>query len=199
MTDPASAFAKMVPGKTTLIRMLATVLRPTSGEAEVCGHPVSHPNQITPLIGYMSQKFCMYPDLSVAENLEFFGTVRGVSKADRAERSERLLVGMGLERFTARQAQFLSGGMKQKLMLAPDLDAAQVDFAAHLQPVERLLLEIDGVVVEVSTRARALEPHKGPGQRQQQRNHRQTDVGVFSFSFHGYRLRQPLHEPKNSP
>jgi ABC-2 type transport system ATP-binding protein len=122
--EPGEIYGLLGPdgaGKTTLIRMLATVLRPTSGEAEVCGYPVSHPNQITPLIGYMSQKFCMYPDLSVAENLEFFGTVRGVSRADRAERSERLLVGMGLERFTARQAQFLSGGMKQKLMLAATL------------------------------------------------------------------------------
>lgn len=109
-------------GKSTLIRMLATVLVPTSGDAEVFGESVTHrPGRVTPRIGYMSQKFAMYPDLTIAENINFFATLRGVGKADRRERSARLLDGMGLAEFAGRQAGRLSGGMKQKLMLASTL------------------------------------------------------------------------------
>lgn len=109
-------------GKSTLIRMLATVLTPDRGAATVFGHSVTAARaQITGRIGYMSQRFSMYPDLSVAENLEFFATIRGVSKADRARRSSDLLESMGLAEFRDRQAQHLSGGMKQKLMLASTL------------------------------------------------------------------------------
>lgn len=109
-------------GKSTLIRMLATVLPPDAGTATVFGKSVvTERDEVTGRIGYMSQKFSMYPDLSVSENLEFFATVRGVSRADRKERSHRLLTSMGLAEFAERQAQFLSGGMKQKLMLATTL------------------------------------------------------------------------------
>ena len=109
-------------GKSTLIRMLATVLTPTAGDASVFGHSVTRePERVTPRIGYMSQRFSMYPDLSVAENLDFFATIRGVGKADRRVRAAALLEGMGLDEFTTRQAQHLSGGMKQKLMLATTL------------------------------------------------------------------------------
>ncbi len=109
-------------GKSTLIRMLATVLRPTTGDAAVFGESVSHASRrVTPRIGYMSQHFSAYPDLTVAENLEFFGTLRGVSRADRRTRAADLLEGMGLAEFAGRQAQYLSGGMKQKLMLASTL------------------------------------------------------------------------------
>jgi ABC-2 type transport system ATP-binding protein len=109
-------------GKSTLIRMLATVLAPDEGDATVFGHSVTRARaHITGRIGYMSQRFSMYPDLSVVENLEFFATIRGVSKAERARRSSDLLESMGLAEFRTRQAQHLSGGMKQKLMLASTL------------------------------------------------------------------------------
>ena len=109
-------------GKSTLIRLLATVLRPDAGQASVAGADVvKHPGRVTPRIGYMSQQFCMYPDLTVAENLEFFAVLRGVSVADRRARAERLLQAMGMAEFTERQAGRLSGGMKQKLMLASTL------------------------------------------------------------------------------
>lgn len=109
-------------GKSTLIRMLATVLLPDSGEATVLGHSTTRePGAITGRIGYMSQRFSMYPDLTVAENLDFFATVRGVPKKVRRERSAGLLDGMGLAEFSGRQARHLSGGMKQKLMLAATL------------------------------------------------------------------------------
>lgn len=108
-------------GKSTLIRMLATVLAPDAGEAEIFGVPLRQPGRITGRIGYMSQKFSMYPDLSVAENLEFFARVRGVPRQRRRSRAADLLESMGMAEFTRRQARFLSGGMKQKLMLASTL------------------------------------------------------------------------------
>uniref|UniRef100_UPI0008396B79 ABC transporter ATP-binding protein n=1 Tax=Piscicoccus intestinalis TaxID=746033 RepID=UPI0008396B79 len=109
-------------GKSTLIRMLVTVLRPDGGDALVFGEPVrSAAARVTPRIGYMSQQFSMYPDLTVAENIDFFATVRGVSRARRRERSARLLESLALAEFADRQAGRLSGGMKQKLMLAMTL------------------------------------------------------------------------------
>ena len=109
-------------GKSTLIRMLATVLLPDAGDAEVFGLSVTRAaDSLAPRIGYMSQRFSMYPDLSVTENLEFFARIRGVAKPRRRERAAELLESMGLAPFAGRQARLLSGGMKQKLMLASTL------------------------------------------------------------------------------
>ncbi len=109
-------------GKSTLIRMLATVLRPDGGDARIQGFSVTRQaRDVTSRIGYMSQKFALYPDLSVAENIEFFARLRGVPKAERRERSLELLSGMGLAGFLDRTAGRLSGGMKQKLFLATTL------------------------------------------------------------------------------
>jgi ABC-2 type transport system ATP-binding protein len=109
-------------GKSTLIRLLATVLAPTSGDAFVFGHSVvTDPHGVKPRIGYMSQAFSLYGDLTVQENLDFFAELRGVARRDMASRSERLLEFSGLTEFRTRQAQFLSGGMKQKLALAATL------------------------------------------------------------------------------
>ncbi|MGV8084010.1 MAG: ABC transporter ATP-binding protein [Coriobacteriia bacterium] len=109
-------------GKSTLIRMLATVLPPDDGDALILGESVTRSaRRVTPHIGYMSQRFSMYPDLTVAENLAFFATIRGVPKALQRERGQALLESMGLDEFARRQARYLSGGMKQKLMLATTL------------------------------------------------------------------------------
>ncbi len=109
-------------GKSTLIKMLATVLPPTSGDALVFGTSiVKRPHDIKGRIGYMSQKFSLYGDLTVRENLDFFAKLRGVPKAERATRATRLLEFAGLTEFVDRPAQFLSGGMKQKLALAATL------------------------------------------------------------------------------
>jgi ABC-2 type transport system ATP-binding protein len=106
-------------GKSTLITMLATVQHPSSGDARILGASVtSEPERVKPRIGYMSQRYSMYPDLTVAENLEFFSRLRAVPASVRPERAERLLEQMGMERFADRLADRLSGGMKQKLMLA---------------------------------------------------------------------------------
>ncbi|MDR3686506.1 MAG: ABC transporter ATP-binding protein [Coriobacteriia bacterium] len=109
-------------GKSTLIRMLATTLAPTSGDAYIFGKSViTDPHGVKPRIGYMSQAFSLYGDLTVTENLRFFAQLRGVPHAELHERSARLLEFSGLTEFAKRQAQFLSGGMKQKLALAATL------------------------------------------------------------------------------
>ncbi len=118
---PGAIFGLLGPdgaGKTTLLRMLAGVLDATSGAARVAGYDVASESQrVAERIGYMPQRYCLYPDLTVAENLEFFGTLRGVSGKVRRERETRLLTAMGLDAFRTRRAGKLSGGMKQKLML----------------------------------------------------------------------------------
>lgn len=109
-------------GKSTLIRMLATVLAAETGDAVIFGRSVRRePAQVIPRIGYMSQNFSMYPDLSAAENLNFFATLRGVGRAERRRRAAQLMSAMGLAEFAHRRARYLSGGMKQKLMLAATL------------------------------------------------------------------------------
>ena len=109
-------------GKSTLIRMLTTVLIPTSGDALVFGKSVTtQAHDIKPRIGYMSQAFSLYGDLTVRENLDFFAELRGVPRNAMEERAKRLLEFSGLTEFAKRQAQFLSGGMKQKLALAATL------------------------------------------------------------------------------
>jgi ABC-2 type transport system ATP-binding protein len=109
-------------GKSTLIRMLATVIEPTSGDALVFGDSiVRESDDIKPNIGYMSQRFSLYPDLTVSENLDFYAELRGVPRSEKADRARHLLGFAGLTGFEKRQAQFLSGGMKQKLALAATL------------------------------------------------------------------------------
>ena len=119
---PGEIFGLIGPdgaGKTTALRMLATILDPSAGEAWVLGrHTVREAEAIKPGIGYMSQRFGLYPDLTVQENLDFFADLHEVSKRRRQERIERLLAFSSLAPFRRRQAGNLSGGMKQKLGLA---------------------------------------------------------------------------------
>jgi len=106
-------------GKTTTLRMLAGVLRPTSGDALVEGVSMARdPETAKPGIAYMSQRFGLYADLTVAENLAFYADLYGVPRAERPERLARLYRFSGLEPFRDRLAGQLSGGMKQKLGLS---------------------------------------------------------------------------------
>lgn len=106
-------------GKTTTIRMLIGLLRPTSGEISVGGiNVIQHPQKVRKIIGYMSQKFSLYEDLTVEENLNFFGGVYGIDKQNLDKRKKELLelIDMyGWEKYLTKE---LSTGMKQRLALA---------------------------------------------------------------------------------
>jgi ABC-2 type transport system ATP-binding protein len=106
-------------GKTTTLRMLAGVLRPSRGDALVAGQSVArHPERVKRHLAYMSQRFGLYTDLTVRENLDFYADLFGVPPAERARRLERLYAFSGLGPFAHRLAGQLSGGMKQKLGLS---------------------------------------------------------------------------------
>ena len=105
-------------GKTTTLRMLAGVLRPTSGDASVDGVSIARDSEgVKHRIAYMSQRFGLYTDLTVAENITFYADIYEVPASERATRLERLYHFSGLAPFTERLAGKLSGGMKQKLSL----------------------------------------------------------------------------------
>lgn len=106
-------------GKTTAMRLLCGALQPSSGSMRVAGYAV--PGQVEKAreeIGYLAQRFSLYGDLTVRENLNFFGEVFDMEEAERAERSKDLLRFAGLEEFANRPAAALSGGMQKKLGLA---------------------------------------------------------------------------------
>ncbi|MGH8231805.1 MAG: ATP-binding cassette domain-containing protein [Steroidobacteraceae bacterium] len=106
-------------GKTTLMRLVAGLLRPDGGSLTVLGVDVAaDPQQVQDRIGYMPQRFGLYEDLSVAENLDLYADLHGVSQAQRRERYPELFEMTALGAFKARLAGQLSGGMKQKLGLA---------------------------------------------------------------------------------
>lgn len=106
-------------GKTTAIRLLCGALRPTSGKIRVAGYDV--PAQVEKAreeIGYLAQRFSLYGDLTVKENLDFFGEVFDIPESEREQRSQDLLRFAGLSEFQNRPAVALSGGMQKKLGLA---------------------------------------------------------------------------------
>ncbi|PHM48122.1 ATP-binding cassette domain-containing protein [Xenorhabdus miraniensis] len=106
-------------GKTTLIRMLAGLLKPDSGNIEIMGlDPIKDSVQVRSELGYMPQKFGLYEDLTVMENLTLYADLRGVLGEERKATFQKLLTFTDLTRFTERLAGKLSGGMKQKLGLA---------------------------------------------------------------------------------
>jgi ABC-2 type transport system ATP-binding protein len=105
-------------GKTTLLRMLAGVLPPSGGTAVVLGHDVARdPERVKHDIAYMAQRFGLYEDLTVRENVMFYADLYRVPKAERSKRLERLYAFSRLGEFEHRLAGKLSGGMKQKLSL----------------------------------------------------------------------------------
>ena len=109
-------------GKTTTMRLLCGALRPTSGRIRVAGYEL--PQQVERArehIGYLAQRFSLYGDLTVTENLEFFGQVFGIPEAECRIRSQELLAFAGLAQFANRPAAALSGGMQKKLGLATAL------------------------------------------------------------------------------
>jgi len=106
-------------GKTTTMRLLAAILDPTAGDAWILGHSIrGDAAEVHRKIGYMSQRFGLYADLTVLENLDFHADLHGVSRRDRAARIDGLFSFSGLGPFRRRLAGNLSGGMKQKLGLS---------------------------------------------------------------------------------
>jgi len=106
-------------GKTTLLRSICTLLKPTSGKIKVADQDVEHGfHYIRQILGYMPQRFSLYPDLTVEQNLHFFADLFQVSPEKREERLKRLFSFSRLEPFKNRRAAKLSGGMKQKLALS---------------------------------------------------------------------------------
>ncbi|MCP3176723.1 ATP-binding cassette domain-containing protein [Desulfuromonas sp. KJ2020] len=106
-------------GKTTLMRLMAALLLPLSGQLEVFGFDTRHDaEKLHRIIGYMPQKFGLYEDLSVLQNLRLYADLQNVTGENRQQVFKRLLTFTGLEPFQARLAGRLSGGMKQKLGLA---------------------------------------------------------------------------------
>lgn len=130
-------------GKTTLLRMLAGLLKPTSGKLQVAGlDPITQDRELHAILGYMPQKFGLYEDLTVIENLTLYAELRGVTDDRRQQVFNRLLEFTSLAPFTRRIAGKLSGGMKQKLGLACTL----------LGQPQILLLDEPGVGVDPISR-----------------------------------------------
>ena len=120
--EPGEVFGFLGPngsGKTTTIRMLCGLIGPTSGSGSVLGFDIGRETEaIKARIGYMSQKFSLYPDLTVAENLRFYADVYKIDRRTRAARLAELIGMAGLQGREGEQAVNLSGGWKQRLALA---------------------------------------------------------------------------------
>ncbi len=118
---PGEIFGFLGPngaGKSTTIRILCGLLAPTSGKASVGGiDVVVNPEAVKHIIGYMSQKFSLYDDLTVEENIDFFSGIYGVEGERQRERKEYVLKMAGLEDRRGSLTHLLPGGMKQRLAL----------------------------------------------------------------------------------
>ncbi|MGZ8465610.1 MAG: ABC transporter ATP-binding protein, partial [Candidatus Binatia bacterium] len=109
-------------GKSTMIRILCGLLQPTSGRAELDGlDVVEQTEEIKKRIGYMSQRFSLYEDLTVEENIDFYGAIYGLNRAELAARRQAVVALAGLDDRLEQMAATLSGGYKQRLALACSL------------------------------------------------------------------------------
>jgi len=123
--EPGEAYGLVGPdgaGKTTAMRLMVGALRLDGGRVVIAGHDLNRATEAArAAVGYLPQRFSLYGDLTVYENLAFFGSIRGVGRREIAQRTRELLGFVGLAGFEGRRADALSGGMKQKLGLAAAL------------------------------------------------------------------------------
>jgi len=151
-------------GKTTTIRMMLGLLKPTAGTVEVLGVPVAeHPERVRPRVGYMSQRFSLYNDLTVLQNLRFYGRAYGLGNDLLRERIQDAIRRAGLEGHERTHTKDLSGGWRQRLALSTAiLHRPELIFldepTAGVDPISRrafwnLLYELvaEGVTVFVTT------------------------------------------------
>ncbi len=132
-------------GKTTTMRLLVGALLPDEGSVNVCGFDVlKQTEEARSTIGYLSQRFSMYEDLTVLENIRFFAEVRGLSSSEWLPRSMEILDFVGLGKFKDRRAGQLSGGMKQKLGWQPRLSLVRACFY-WMNPPQALTLSPDRI------------------------------------------------------
>jgi len=109
-------------GKTTMIRMLCGLMRPSDGEGTVAGFDIySQTEQIKRNIGYMSQKFSLYEDLTIEENIEFYGGIYGLSNSDILKQKEKLLSQLALKEYRIKITRDLPLGFRQRLALGCSL------------------------------------------------------------------------------
>src|SRR5579871_118884 len=164
---PGEIFGLVGPdgaGKTTTLRLLCGLMQPSAGQATVAGHDVATSwTEVKDQIGYMAQRFGLYVDLTVDENMSFYADLFGISQAERRELLPRLLQMTRMAPFRDRQAGRLSGGMKQKLgLMCTLLHRPKILFLDEptngVDPVSRrdfwaILYQIvrDGITVFVTT------------------------------------------------
>lgn len=108
-------------GKTTMMKVLTTLLQKTSGKITMCGIPIEKSKQIRSMVGYLPQEFSMYGTMSVYEGMDYLAVLSGVSKNQRKERIMELLQKVNLEDCTKKKIKTLSGGMKRRMGIAQAL------------------------------------------------------------------------------
>ena len=201
-------------GKTTTLRVVSTAMEPTRGTVTVDGHDVvKDAERVKKTIGYMPQRFALYPDLTVVENLDFFADMFGSPHAERAALRERLLGFARLTEFQTRRAQNLSGGMQKKLALAATLmHRPRVllldEPTTGVDPVSRrefwdLLtnVHLDGVTIVVSTPyldeaercTRVALMHRGNLVACDEPNRLRAQLGAFVYEAHSPQARAAEH------
>lgn len=162
---PGEIFGLVGPdgaGKTTTLRLLSTAMEQTSGEAKILGFDIRRDEEkIRDRIGYMPERFSLYGDLTVDENMDFFADIYGVAPEPRKKRKKELLEFTNLGPFTDRRGINLSGGMQKKLALACNLiHTPEVLFldepTTGVDPISRrefwrMLYGLTGVTIIVST------------------------------------------------
>lgn len=197
-------------GKTTTLRVMATAMAPTNGRVTVDGRDVvKDAEAIKKRIGYMPQRFALYPDLTVVENLNFFADIFGSLQNERAGSIEKLLGFARLDNFKTRYAKNLSGGMQKKLALAATLmhrprillldePTTGVDPVSRREFWDLLTnVHLDGVTIVVSTPyldeaercTRVALMHRGKLIANASPNHLRANLGAFVFEGHSAQAR----------